>query len=136
MMVPPLHLPPSLTELHHLGPWLRDALAGHAIEPQLAGIELGVHELLTNIVEHGQPDPATTVDLMCSLDDDGAKFVITDHGSAVEPDDVPRPDPDKPQVRGYGLMIIEQLTDIFDVQRDGDMNTWNLRFPIATGASI
>ena len=135
-MVAPLHLPPSLAELHQLGPWLREALAGHPIEPQLAGIELGVHELLTNIVEHGQPDSSTTVNLVCALDEDAASFTITDHGSAVEPDDVPRPDPDKPQVRGYGLMIIEQLTDVFDVRRDGDMNTWDLRFPIATGASI
>lgn len=76
------------------------------------------------------------MNLVCVLNEDAASFTITDHGSAVEPDDVPRPDPDKPQVRGYGLMIIEQLTDVFDVRRDGDMNTWDLRFPIATGASI
>ena len=135
-MVAPLDLPPSLAELHRLGPWLREGLAGHPIEPQLGGIELGVHELLTNIVEHGQPDSSTTVTLVCVVEDDAARFTITDHGSAVEPDDVPRPDADTPQVRGYGLMIIEQLTDIFDVQRNGDMNTWDLRFPITTGASI
>jgi anti-sigma regulatory factor (Ser/Thr protein kinase) len=131
-----LQLQPSLAELHHLGPWLREELAGHPIEDQVAGIELGVHELLTNIVEHGQPAASTTVDLQCRVDDVGAHFVITDHGSEVEPDDIPRPDPDKPQVRGYGLMIIEQLTDIFDVERHDDTNTWTLRFPIATGASV
>lgn len=115
-----------------LGPWLLQSL--ESIEsPQrdrVGELELAIHEVAINIVDHAfgadaagreytvsLDGNATTGEVTVRLCDDGEPFVAA-----------PTPDLDKPQVGGYGLFIAEQLTSSLSYERSDEQNIWTLIF--------
>ena len=118
--------------LRQIGPWLASLLddlepvdSGAALTP----VELAVHELATNSVDHAE---SVDGELVLSGYREGSNLFIelTDRGRPIERSSITVPDPDRPQVRGYGLMIAEQLTAALDYERTGDVNRWIARFEI------
>lgn len=113
-----------------IGPWLANLLtaAGAAeTDPLLGRLELAVHEVCMNVVDHAGLPPGSSLDLAGWIDDHRVEIEIHDDGTAFDPSGVPEPVPGVPQVRGYGLMIVRQLVDVVDYDRTNGHNTWTLR---------
>ena len=130
-----LEIAADLLSLRAIGPWLRDLLHGclpdAEIEPFAARCELGVQEVAVNIVTHGYGDRADgSIDLDGVITDGTLRVRVTDDGAPYQPDDHADPDPDDPQIHGYGLMIVRQLTSEFTHRRDGDRNHTTLVFDL------
>ena len=118
-----------------VGPWLVDLLA--VIGPDEAAVlharmELAVHEICMNVVDHAfsashttQPDDIT---LQGDVATDAVLVTVRDRGSAFDQGSVRPPVPGVPQIRGYGLLIAEKLADDIDYRREGKVNVWSLRF--------
>jgi serine/threonine-protein kinase RsbW len=132
--------PASLTmnadalSLRKLGPWVTDLLAGagEGAAALQGRVELAVHEVCMNVVDHAyaldhDPSPAD-IEVAGWLDDDAVRIRVTDRGSGFERDAVSRPQPGVPQIRGYGLLIVEKLADDVQYLRADGRNTWTLRF--------
>jgi serine phosphatase RsbU (regulator of sigma subunit)/anti-sigma regulatory factor (Ser/Thr protein kinase) len=129
-----LALPADFASLRELEPWLDLVLmplAGQLAEPPKGRIELALHELCTNVVDHAYEHTAGTIVIDSSLVGHRLALTVTDTGRPFEGDAVAVPDPDVPQVRGYGLMILAQLTDEMAYERAGDRNVWHLAFDLS-----
>lgn len=111
-------------ELRRIGPWLTGLLGPLDVDETVGvKIELAVHELALNSVDHSE---ATTVTLIGAIDDRALVIELRDRGCSFDPAAVSRPT--EPQVRGYGLMIIEQIATSVDYHRIGDENRWTVQF--------
>lgn len=129
----------DLLAIRDIGPWLRDvardAVAPDELESFAMKCELAVQELAVNIVTHGYDDaagPDDHIELTGTVVDGAVRLVIDDRGKEYRPDDQPAPAADEPQIHGYGLMIVRQLTRRFEHERKNGVNTTTLEFPLPT----
>jgi len=123
-----LHLEATYLDLRKIGPWLSSILNDYD-EGLLGSIELGVHELATNSVDHAHsPDESLT--LRAAIEGELLVVELIDRGVAFEAETVVSPNPDEPQVRGYGLMILEQLASELTYARHDEQNNWRATFPL------
>ena len=112
-----------------IGPWLRELLTATApaeAETLVTRLELAVHEVCMNVVDHAGLPAGSSLQLTGAVDDRRVRIEIHDDGSPFDPSGVPEPIPGVPQVRGYGLMIVRQLVDVVDYRRTDGHNTWVL----------
>jgi len=113
-----------------IGPWLKDALDALAA-PQaerLGELELAVHELAINIIDHaynGAERTTATYRIDLTRSDDCIRVDFIDDGRHFTP---PAPRPEEPTVGGYGLMIVEQLATTVTYERVAAQNRWTLTF--------
>jgi len=120
--------------LRRLTQWLADVLAATGSESTVlqARVELAVHEICMNVVDHayGTEDGAERGDIAveAAVDADAVRIWVTDCGGRFDPETAPPPVPGRPQVRGYGLVIAGKLTDDLGYRRETGRNTWTLRF--------
>jgi anti-sigma regulatory factor (Ser/Thr protein kinase) len=124
-----MRIPAALDGLAELGAWVRRQtdIAAPGRTDLAERLELAVHEVATNIVRHAYgPDQRGWVDVRVA--GDGRELVVTleDSGAAFDPSRAPRPDPQRPQVGGYGLYLIEQLVDEVEYRRSAGRNRWRL----------
>lgn len=113
-----------------IGPWLRGLMAtlpSAESDALLSRLELAVHEVCMNVVDHAGLPAGSSLDLVGTVDDEQVRIEIHDDGSPFDPSGVPEPVPGFAQVRGYGLMIVRQLVDTVDYAREGGHNTWVLQ---------
>ncbi len=124
--------------LRAIGPWLREIvepLDDDVAAPLLARMELALQELGTNTVDHADSPDGSFV-LRSTIGDDSVRIELRDRGrSTVDVSTIPTPDADEPQVRGYGMMIIEQLVSRLEYAHDGEHNVWTATFEIDHPAS-
>ena len=119
--------------VRELGPWLSEALAPTGAEASvLVGrMELAVHEVCMNIVDHAYgtqpPGDRTDLHVECWVHPEAVLVRVTDGGSPFQ-DPAHRPTPGVPQIRGYGLPIVEKLADDVRYERGNGINIWSLRF--------
>lgn len=122
--------------LRHIGPWLRDLFEGSELPSRFTSIELAVHELANNSVDHAKSDDRL-VRLSAAIDQKDLAatltVTVTDRGIAVDPETIPTPEEHVPQIRGYGLMIIDQVADELTYERIGNENVWTAAFIGLTG---
>ncbi len=129
--------------IRELETWLMStasALGFDSTDPTMAAIHLAVHEVATNCVDHATSDgdhlmlradrrlvpdteqgagqPALVVEVC----DDGQK--------AFAAAGVATPAPDTPQVRGYGLMIAEQVASSVTYKRQSNDDQWCNRWTL------
>jgi anti-sigma regulatory factor (Ser/Thr protein kinase) len=132
----------------HLGVRTLDAalmdllLAAGVDEPTRYAVELAVHEVGTNIVEHaygdqgsGQIDAHAALDAGpalaagAGLDAHGARTLLVkleDSGRPFDAAAAPAPNLDVPQEGGYGLFLAHALMDTVTYTRRGGRNIWHL----------
>lgn len=129
----PLRLETSYAAMREIGEWLDSILAtplGQRFADRRGEIELAVHELAVNIVDHAftvETRPAGSFELSAEIIDDQMFVRSFDAGNPVI--DLPAaPQAGQPQVRGYGLMIVEQLAASVNYQRSARANRWTLLF--------
>ena len=125
-----LEVEPTFLAVRALGPWLAEVLEPLGVERATAahgGVELAIHELATNIVDHAQ---STFIRFKASVDGDQLNVSIIDDGHAFDTEKIVIPAADQPQVRGYGFMIIEALSLRLDYERQTDRNVWETAFSV------
>ena len=108
------------------------APAGTEAPALLARVELSVHEVCMNILDHSYgPDHIARGDditIEGAIDPATIWIWLWDRGSAFDFGNIRRPVPGVPQVRGYGLVIVEQLASELRYVREHSTNIWSLRF--------
>lgn len=149
-----LRLQPTPVGLRAIGPWLADAMAALApeqVQARFGAIELAVHELAANSIEHalaGVAECDRRLAVQADVEPDRVVVTVIDRGRPFEPcptagpetgygdgsdGDAPDGHPpavDGPAVGGYGLMIIHGVASSVEYRRvDGD-NRWTAVFAV------
>ena len=91
-------------------------------------IELAVHEICTNIVEHAYKGRTARIQVAMHLHEKLRRLVIEliDSGQPFDWSAVAEPDLDVPQEGNYGLFLVRNLVDELDYRREKDENFWRL----------
>jgi anti-sigma regulatory factor (Ser/Thr protein kinase) len=93
-----------------------DQLADRLGEEQLGDVRLLVSELVTNSLRHADLAPGESIVLNVELDDAVIRVEVADPGKGFELDGHAG-DPDT--VEGWGLYLVETLSDRWGVERTG-----------------
>ncbi len=109
--------------LRRLRPWLNEML-GDLDDPTVGRIELAVHELAANIVDHANP-PDRRMEIHLERRLAVVTLTLSDQGRPPRLDALQQP---HPRVRGYGMMIVEELSSTFGHVRTDGWNVWTLAF--------
>jgi anti-sigma regulatory factor (Ser/Thr protein kinase) len=97
---------------------LSDALPGR----KLADVELLVSELATNSVRHGGCGESAELAMEADVRPDRVRVRLSDPGSGFE---AAQPDaPPSGATGGYGLVLLERLSDRWGTQRDEGFSVW------------
>jgi serine/threonine-protein kinase RsbW len=128
-----LDLPASFKYLNLLGLCIQ-ALLEHIDdlpEPEISGynLQLAVHEVCTNIVDHayaGRDGGRIALAFTVAADPRRLIVELRDTGRAFDLAEVPDPDLDNAQVRGYGLFLVHSLMDEVSYQALPGGNCWRL----------
>lgn len=113
--------------LRQLRPWL-DGSVG-VLDADLVGmIELAVHELAANIVDHADAEGQRLV-IELERIERTLRFELRDNGSPVQLPSESDLEP-HPRVRGYGLVIVRQLASRVHYERSGSENVWSIDFEV------
>ncbi|HEY2602329.1 MAG TPA: ATP-binding protein [Thermoleophilaceae bacterium] len=92
------------------------------LDPVLAqDLRLLVTEAVKNSVQHAGVGPEDSIGLKVSVRDDNVRIEVNDKGPGFEPD-ATRPDED--EVSGWGLFLIDQLSDRWGVKQDDGTTVW------------
>ena len=96
----------------------RDALPRR----RLADVELLVSELATNSVRHAGATEADELSMEAAVEADRVRVRLFDPGGGFE-EHTPQP-PASGGAGGYGLVLLDRLSDRWGVQRDGPFSVW------------
>lgn len=112
-------------ELRRLRPWL-DANATH-LDPLIVGrIELCLHELAMNVIDHSGAQQLALHLTACA---DSLQVEIHDSGAPLDLAATGELEP-HPRIRGYGMLIAEQLASELSYERQDSVNVWRARFDL------
>ena len=89
---------------------------------RLADVELLVSELATNSVRHAGCDEGDELAMEADVRPDHVRVRLSDPGRGFEAAS-PRP-PVTGSPGGYGLVLLERLSDRWGIQRDGGFTVW------------
>ena len=127
-----LELPADTYCLRAIGPWSRgvlDLVADLDVDAMAPTLELALQEVCTNIVWHAYRSQSKgRIALVLTPFGADIRCEIRDTGVCFDPTGVDVPHPDRPQVGGYGLMLVERLTTDLRYRRQDNVNIWNLTF--------
>lgn len=94
---------------------VRAQLAAWGLDDEMAPLELAVSELVTNAVVHGQG----LIDVRIEIVIDRIRLEVTDQGHAL-PAIRPGNGEQAGGVGGWGLQLVESLSDDWGVGREGE----------------
>ena len=97
---------------------LKDALP----QRRLADVELLVSELATNSVRHAGCNDSDELSLEAAVEADRVRVRLSDQGEGFEAH-TPQP-PENGSAGGYGLMLLERLSDRWGIQRENGFAVW------------
>jgi anti-sigma regulatory factor (Ser/Thr protein kinase) len=92
------------------------------LDPVLAqDLRLLVTEAVKNAVQHAGVGPEDSIGLKIAVREDSVRIEVKDDGPGFEPD-ASRPDED--EVSGWGLFLIDQLSDRWGVKQEDGTCVW------------
>jgi len=124
----------ELIEVRKISEWLTEVQTTFSLETKfISKVDLALAEMCNNIISHGYKSETEdtsdkSLQLEASHSEGFLRIQIKDSAPQYSLPEILAPDPENPTVHGYGLMIVEQLTDTFSVERVEDQNVWNLIF--------
>lgn len=124
-----LELPASHKLLNVVSGVLAELLAHVEDTDALHAVQLAAHEVCTNIIDHAYDDiSGGRISITIHLDFGARQLLLTlgDQGHTFDPATARVADLDTPQVRGYGLHLINGLMDQVVYESDQDGNRWYL----------
>jgi anti-sigma regulatory factor (Ser/Thr protein kinase) len=98
-----------------------DRLESHVDEQRLHDMRLLVTELVTNSVRHARRGDGDEVELRVVVRRDCIHVRVTDRGPGF---DVSPRRPDDDPGSGWGLFLVEQLSDRWGVELNGSTQVW------------
>jgi anti-sigma regulatory factor (Ser/Thr protein kinase) len=101
---------------------VREDLEGEVPELMLGDVELLVSELATNSVRHGGSDESGELAVRTEVLGEGVRVQVWDHGKGFE-GETPQV-PERGQPGGYGLLLLERMSDRWGVRRDDGFCVW------------
>jgi anti-sigma regulatory factor (Ser/Thr protein kinase) len=101
---------------------VRDELKDALPRRRLADVELIVSELATNSVRHSGCGDADELSLEANVEADRVRVRLFDPGKGFDAH-TPRP-PSSGSAGGYGLVLLDRLSDRWGVQRNGRFSVW------------
>jgi anti-sigma regulatory factor (Ser/Thr protein kinase) len=105
----------------------RLALAGleDRLDPNvLFDIRLLVSELVTNSVKHAAIGPEDSVVLTVDIGDNRVRVSVVDNGPGFEPPPKPVSEQAAEAGSGWGLFLLDQLSERWGVERDAGATVW------------
>jgi anti-sigma regulatory factor (Ser/Thr protein kinase) len=105
----------------------RLALAGleDRLDPNvLFDIRLLVSELVTNCVKHARVGPEESIVLTVDIKDSTVRVSVVDEGPGFEPPETPVSEQAAEAGSGWGLFLVDQLSEAWGVERHGGANVW------------
>jgi anti-sigma regulatory factor (Ser/Thr protein kinase) len=96
----------------------KDALPGR----RLADVELLVSELATNSIRHAGATEADELSIQADVEPDRVRVRLSDPGAGFD-EHTPSP-PRTGGSGGYGLLLLDRLSDRWGVQREGHFSVW------------
>ena len=99
-----------------------DRLEGLLLPEKLEGVRLVVSELVTNSVRHAGLSPDERISLAVVISDGSVRGKVCDPGLGFEKPSHPRPRTDLSG--GWGLPIVERISDRWGVERNGCACVW------------
>jgi anti-sigma regulatory factor (Ser/Thr protein kinase) len=99
-----------------------DRLEGHLLPEKLEDVRLVVSELVTNSVRHAGLSPDERISLAVMISDGSVRGRVCDPGPGFEKPSAPRPRTDLSG--GWGLPIVERISDRWGVERNGCACVW------------
>jgi anti-sigma regulatory factor (Ser/Thr protein kinase) len=101
---------------------VREELSGELDARLLDDVELIVSELATNSVRHAGCDDGGELVVEADVDDRYVHLRLCDRGDGFE---ARRPEPPPPHASGgFGLVLLDRLSDRWGVHRDGEFCVW------------
>jgi serine/threonine-protein kinase RsbW len=102
---------------------------------RIEDLKLAVSEAVTNAIEHGNQESgnaAASVDVVFAIDQDKLEIQIRDHGAGVESLNFSRRVVDEEHLdagmlRGFGMYLISELVDQYEVQSSPEGTVMILR---------
>jgi anti-sigma regulatory factor (Ser/Thr protein kinase) len=101
---------------------VRDEFKDALPRRRLADVELIVSELATNSVRHSGCGDADELSLEANVEADRVRVRLFDPGEGFDAH-TPRP-PSSGSAGGYGLVLLDRLSDRWGVQRNGRFSVW------------
>ncbi|HNB53621.1 MAG TPA: ATP-binding protein [Anaerolineales bacterium] len=92
-------------------------------------LQLAIHEACANVIEHAyQSDESQMFELDIEIWEYPARLVIKirDRGRSFDPEMIPQPALGKPQVRGFGMFLMQNLLDQVSYETLDSVNCWTL----------
>ncbi len=99
-----------------------DRLEGLLLPEKLESVRLVVSELVTNSVRHAALSPDEQISLAVVISDGSVRGRVCDPGPGFEKPSQPRPRTDLSG--GWGLPIVERISDRWGVERNGCACVW------------
>jgi len=106
--------------------------AGSAVDLLSHNMQLAVHEICVNVIEHaygGSGNGRLALNLTIEPRDDGRRLIVEVYDTAAhsfDPAGVAAPDLAEPQIGGYGLFLVQQLMDEVHYELRPDGHCWRL----------
>jgi anti-sigma regulatory factor (Ser/Thr protein kinase) len=105
----------------------RLALAGleDRLDPNvLFDMRLLVSELVTNCVKHARVGPEESIVLHVDIADDRVRVSVVDEGPGFDPPATPPTERAAEAGSGWGLFLVEQLSESWGVERSQGATVW------------
>jgi serine/threonine-protein kinase RsbW len=101
-------------------------------DERIEDLKLAVSEAVTNAIEHGSNGGHNSVEVIFALDHDKLEVDIIDRGSGVEAFNTERRvvdenNLDAGMLRGFGMYLISELVDQYEVQTSSEGTSLKLR---------
>jgi anti-sigma regulatory factor (Ser/Thr protein kinase) len=107
-----------------------DQLSGRLPEDLLGDVRLLVSELVTNSLRHAELGPEDSIVLVVGVDDATVRVEVADSGKGFE---YAAPPVDPQDVDGWGLYLVQTLSDRWGVDRAGDHGRTKVWFELDRG---
>lgn len=106
-----------------------DGVVEEQIDDLVYNIQLAVHEVCTNIIEHAyqfDSNQPVQISFYISRSENVLEVILRDQGNQFDAEKVIAPKLGTAQERGLGLFLVHELMDSVDYFHDGIWNRWTL----------
>jgi len=102
--------------------FIAGALAVGFLQHRIEDLRLLTSEVVTNSVRHAGLAPGGTIGLAVDVSERRVRVEVADDGPSFDPSDLPESSPEG--TGGWGLRIVEQLSDRWGVIRNEPNHVW------------